>query len=221
LKVLGVDGCRGGWIAVALEDGCFVQSWFVPRFAELLNDDAQVIGVDIPLGDTTPGRRAAESAARKALGSRGVCVFTPPPLACAEASTYDEAKEIAHAITGKGISQQAWNLLSKMVEASESWIGEKRVYEVHPECCFLAMQGTPVLERKKSWNGTVARLRLLRDVGIDLTEGVHDVDGARHDDVIDAAAAAWSAHRIATDSAQTFPATPERDRNGRAVAIWY
>src|SRR5262245_12308658 len=221
MRVLGVDGCKGGWVAVALEDGHFAESFFVPHLVELRTDDAAVIGVDIPLGDTTPGRRGAESAARRALKPRGSCVFTPPPLACADAPTYEEANKVARDLTGKGISKQAWNLLPKMVEASSVWGADSRVHEVHPECCFLAMQGTPVLDKKKSWNGMIARLGLLRAEGIDLTAGNHSIANAKHDDVIDAAAAAWTAHRIATQVAATFPSEPEHDPRGRTVAIWY
>jgi predicted RNase H-like nuclease len=40
------------------------------------------------------------------------------------------------------------------------------------------------------------------------------------DDVLDAAGAAWSAHRIATRVARPLPDPPEQ-RDGRSIAIWY
>jgi predicted RNase H-like nuclease len=221
VRVLGVDGCRDGWVAVTLEDGRFIESRFVPRLSALVSDPAETIGIDIPLGDTSPGRRAAESAARKLLGRRAACVFTPPPLACADAAGYEQAKEVARSLTGKAISRQAWNLLPKMVEATALWRDHHdRMREVHPECCFLAMAGEPLLESKTTWEGAARRLRLLRDHGIDLLTGGHTVDRARHDDVLDAAAVAWTAHRIASGSSFSLPDPPEVDGEGRPVAIW-
>ncbi|NUP38908.1 MAG: DUF429 domain-containing protein, partial [Streptomyces sp.] len=41
------------------------------------------------------------------------------------------------------------------------------------------------------------------------------------DDVLDAAAAAWSAHRIALGTAASLPDPPETTRDGLPVAIWY
>jgi len=40
-------------------------------------------------------------------------------------------------------------------------------------------------------------------------------------DALDAAAVAWSAWRIATGRAVTVPDRPQRDRNGREIAIRY
>ncbi|MGH9461043.1 MAG: DUF429 domain-containing protein [Vicinamibacteria bacterium] len=40
------------------------------------------------------------------------------------------------------------------------------------------------------------------------------------DDVLDAAAASWSAARIARGEAASLPAPPERDANGYPMAIW-
>lgn len=40
------------------------------------------------------------------------------------------------------------------------------------------------------------------------------------DDVLDAAAAAWSAHRIASGRAQSHPEPPQRVGAGRRIALW-
>jgi predicted RNase H-like nuclease len=44
---------------------------------------------------------------------------------------------------------------------------------------------------------------------------------AAADDVLDAAVAAWSAQRIATGHGRALPDPPERDTEGRPMAIWY
>ena len=52
MRVVGVDSTKGGWIAVALEDGRFAEDYVLrpleTDFSEL--GDAQVIAIDIPIG---------------------------------------------------------------------------------------------------------------------------------------------------------------------------
>jgi predicted RNase H-like nuclease len=79
--------------------------------------------------------------------------------------------------------------------------------------------GRALRHRKKSAGGVVERLALLRRHGIELGD-LGSAAMAPIDDVLDAAAAAWSAWRIATGSARSLPEPPEQ-REGRAVAIWY
>jgi predicted RNase H-like nuclease len=43
---------------------------------------------------------------------------------------------------------------------------------------------------------------------------------AAPDDVLDAAAAAWGAHRIATGQAVSYPDPPQQTAAGDKIAIW-
>jgi predicted RNase H-like nuclease len=79
--------------------------------------------------------------------------------------------------------------------------------------------GRPLRDRKKSAGGVLERLELLRRHGIEFDElGASAL--APIDDVLDAAAAAWSAQRIAAGTARTLPDPPEIV-DGQAVAISY
>jgi predicted RNase H-like nuclease len=220
-RVLGVDGCKGGWVVVALEDGQLDGCRFVESIADLVDDPAVVIAVDIPLGETDPSERAADRAARAYISPRTSTVFSTPPLAALDTATYADAGALARKLTGKGISKQAWNLGPKMLDARTHWCADPwRFREVHPECSFRAMGGA-TLSSKKQWVGLRDRLALLRRAGIDLIEDVHTLpDVARADDVVDAAATAWTAHRIASGDATSLPDPPERDADGRPVAVW-
>jgi predicted RNase H-like nuclease len=53
-----------------------------------------------------------------------------------------------------------------------------------------------------------------------LPDAIPGVGGVVADDVVDAAAVAWTARRIATGAARTLPEVPEPGDGGRAVAIW-
>ena len=218
MRVLGVDGCRKGWAVVALEDGRLADAWLAPSFAGLIDDAATVIGVDMPMGETTPGARACEREARRFLGARRSTIFTPPPLAAA-VDDYEEAKQLALVLTGKRISRQAWHLLPKMLDVVPHWRDDPaRIREVHPECAFSVMAGAPLAASKKTIQGAAQRRKLLGAQGIDVP--THGVRGAASEDVIDAAAVAWTAHRVATGFARSLPDPPERDPDGRPVAIW-
>jgi predicted RNase H-like nuclease len=82
------------------------------------------------------------------------------------------------------------------------------------------MAGKPLLYGKKSWAGMWMRLELLGSAGIELPSSLGDADVVGIDDVLDAAAAAWSALRIASGKALSLPSPPERI-DDRDVAIWY
>jgi predicted RNase H-like nuclease len=78
MQTLGVDAARGGWIAVALEDGRFADAALERRFPGILErfPHAAVVGVDIPIGLPEPGaRRRADVEARRVVGARRSSVF--------------------------------------------------------------------------------------------------------------------------------------------------
>jgi hypothetical protein len=64
--VAGADACRGGWIAIVLDDGRVAESLLAPTFTWLLGelDAAAAIAVDILIGLPSEGVRAADVAAR-------------------------------------------------------------------------------------------------------------------------------------------------------------
>ena len=83
------------------------------------------------------------------------------------------------------------------------------------------MAGAPLHDSKSTWAGAVRRRQLLAARGIDL-DGDLGLAGLRVgvDDVLDAAAVAWTARRIADGCARRLPAEPERFSDGVDCAIW-
>ena len=100
--------------------------------------------------------------------------------------------------------------------------GETRLFEVHPELSFRLLaesQGAEIAASKKTWNGAAERSTLLRRVGLaPPLEAVSGLGRAAVDDVLDAAVAAWTAHRIATGRAFAF-GSGEGDRES-GDTIW-
>jgi predicted RNase H-like nuclease len=110
--------------------------------------------------------------------------------------------------------------LPKIREVDE-FTSDARIFEVHPELSFLAMaDGVPLVHAKKPWGGQALRRELLERVGILIPRNLGAAGDAPTDDVLDAAAAAWSASRIALGRAVPYPREPTQHYGSRAIAIW-
>ena len=93
---------------------------------------------------------------------------------------------------------------------------------MHPELSFAALNGgTVVAAGKKTWNGQMTRRALLARTGIRLPDELAGAGVVPADDILDAAAVAWSAARIAAGAAVGFPDPPQPDDTGQPIAIWY
>ena len=222
LAVTGVDACARGWVAVTLGPGEDV------RIAVAATLDGLpltgVTGIDMPLGLLAADWRDADVLARRALGRRGVTVFAIPPRPVWECESYAEAGEVCRELTGKSFSVQAWGLRGKIAEAdayrrrAAATPDGVRLYEVHPELAFAALAGAPLADSKHTAAGLAARRDLLARAGIDIPLRV---TGAAADDLLDAAAVAWSARRIAAGQAVVLANQAQRADDGAEIAIRY
>ncbi len=169
--------------------------------------NAAVIAVDVPIGF---GPRRADAAARAFMSGAASTVFTTP------------SREILASRFGPGlgVSAQAHALGERILHVTDLAELDARLREVHPEVSFCAMnEGQPLRYRKKTAGGVLERIEILRRHAVEL-DHLANAAVVPIDDVLDAAAAAWSAHRIATGVAQSLPEPPEVV-NGHLVAIWY
>jgi len=231
-RVTGVDACRRGWVAVSLTAspaaavsaaaGGPAAVTVDASLGALLAPDLDpagttVVGIDMPLGLLETGWREADRAARRLLGPRRSSVFAIPPRAVWAESSYPAANQRCRELTGQGFSAQAWGLRAKLLEADQyrRTCGHP-LYEVHPELAFGAMAGAPLAASKHTGPGRDERRRLLAQAGIEIPAGT---PAALIGDVLDAAAVAWSARRIAAGQAVTVPAVPQYDGQGAEIAI--
>ena len=221
--VIGVDGCKHGWVFVRLENGAFESAVVYERFAAGVgaSGDATAIGVDIPIGyPSLPAlQRAADGAARDMVSPLGASVFPAPHPGVLGAQDWTAANALSRELTGRGLSKQSFSLVPKILEVQALATRDERIYEVHPEVSFRALAGHR-LASKKQWNGHTKRRALLVKAGIEIPDALGDAGTAAADDILDAAVAAWSARRIAAGEAISLPAPPEYDDSHR-IAIWY
>lgn len=209
MLVAGIDGCRGGWVGVRLDDGAYSGAAFAASVEGVLDglQGARVVGIDIPIGLHENKERRCDLKAREMLEGRWQSVFMTPPRAALEEKRHKQATRIAKELTGKGISVQAHSLRQKIFEVEAfKECADFEIIEVHPELCFAAMNGGEPLLSKRSYAGVLGRQRLLRKHGIKLANLSAEVQALPIDDVLDAAAAAWSAGRR---DRQQVPENPE------------
>lgn len=221
--MLGVDACPQGWVGIELHNGAFVRAVVAPTLFEVMaaGSGVAVIGVDIPLGLLPDRWRAADTAAAAQLGVRRASVFRVAPRPVWQERDFAAANRRCRELTGSGLSRQSWGLRAKLLEANAIWDRHPGLlYEAHPEVSFRTMAGAPLAYPKKSWTGQLRRRALLEVNGIRLPEVIGPAGEVPADDVLDGAAVAWSAHRIATGKAGSHPDPPE-EAGGARIAIWY
>ena len=220
----GVDGCRGGWIAV-LHDRA-AASWRIAlaaRWDEL--PDADRIAVDMPIGLPDSGRRGCDFAARCLLGPRrSASVFIGLRRPLLAFATYAEANAWGKADRA-GLAKQAWFLLPRIAEIDRALTpdDQDRIHESHPELAFLRLHGGPVAESKRTPEGLAIRRALLERAGVPVAALFEGLDRRRAaaDDLLDAAVLVLTATRIADGTATCLRAEPPRDARGLRMEIWY
>jgi predicted RNase H-like nuclease len=236
--VAGADGFRNGWVVVLHQSATGTTRCRTVDGVDALLDLPEapaVVGVDMVIGlpdQAEPGGRACDRAARQLLGHpRGSSVFSPPTHDVIGAETYEEAlrRNRAGGPDAPGLSKQTFHLLPKMQAVAQRVTPalQERVREVHPELAFYAMNDdTPVSDSKHTEAGRSARTHLLAAHGFPAVEAtVSDASGSAvaPDDVLDAHAACWTAHRMAQGTAERCPprnAEAPRNDRGLRMEIW-
>jgi predicted RNase H-like nuclease len=225
-RVLGVDGCRTGWVGISVHDGR-VEAHHGTTIEVVIasaatGGDLGCVAVDIPIGLPDRGRRHGDVLARRALGPRWQSLFITPVRPALLADDFAAAVALNRELAAEGLSRQAFALRTKVLEVDAlARTCAHPLLEVHPELSFATMAGAPLAAGKKTWAGAQVRRELLARHGIPVPDDLGPVGAlAAVDDVLDAAAAAWSARRYAAGLARSLPSPPERFSDGIPCAIW-
>jgi predicted RNase H-like nuclease len=233
VELIGIDGCRGGWVVAASDE----------RLSELkftLVDDLEplvaraaggraLIAIDMPIGLSDDGPRACDREARRLLGRpRASSVFPAPCRAALAAASYRRACGLSRRALGVALTIECFNILPKIrqLDATMTPARQAFVREVHPELVFalLSRRGRGLAEPKRTAAGERLRLRLLRTVAprFDPRAVRARLGPARvaRDDIVDAVACVVAAGRIARGEAVVLPAgTAVRDGRGLRMEI--
>jgi predicted RNase H-like nuclease len=225
-RVLGVDACKAGWVGVVLADAR-VSARVAGGIGELVaaveaDGPLAAIAIDMPIGLADDCQRMADGLARGKVGTLRSSVFLTPVRAAFDAADHAAASAINIGKIGKGISIQMFGLRPKLLEVDD-WVRRNpdRAVEAHPEVTFALMAHEPLTTRKHTWAGAQVRRQLLAGEGIVLNGDLGEAGRlAAVDDVLDAAACAWTARRYARGEARSLPDPPEKFSDGILCAIW-
>lgn len=228
MTVLGVDGCKGGWVAIAADDHGYIGG-LVESSMERVEAEAvarwgvATIVVDIPIGIPDSTSREADLLARRFIKPRGSSVFPTPVRDALHSPDYASARVASATRSGKSLSAQAYAMRERILDVdSHLDRAQARILEGHPEVSFRAMAGEGIQHSKKSFAGASLRHRLLSDQGIHIPHDLEDqLKPASWDDILDAAAMAWTALRVESGRAQSLPDPPEVFSDGILSTIWY
>lgn len=221
---IGVDGCRGGWIAVSNEG-----QWLLCTHIEALLQaiHAGKVIIDMPVGLSGGGiSRTVEQVVRPLLGRKSSSLFTPPARIVLAAKNYAEACALNKQYLGSGISIQCWNIVPRIRELDEflkkNPQQQTRIFESHPELVFQFLnKREPLINTKKTKEGQQERLGILKQymngVVSYFEEGLSKFPRklVQPDDLLDALALACiSGHKL-------IPLAPlAEDEYGISMNLW-
>ena len=205
-SVVGVDGCPAGWVCfhVNLESRATTVTT-ASQISELIatSPKPRLVAIDIPIGLPTKGSRACDKAARSLLRKpRSNSVFPAPVRATLAANTYREACALSVLTHGKSLSRQAFEIIHKIREVDDliTPVLQTWIFEVHPEVSFWALNGRQSLKHAKlKKEGKAERIKLLLPHYPAIEKHLAELSKAEvsADDLLDAAAAAWTAESVA------------------------
>ena len=226
---IGVDGCRGGWIAAVLDHG----DMRLERYDELSSlieeypsFDAFLIDMAIGLRNSKEQKRPDDEA-RKELGPKASTVFPIPSRDAVYADGEESQKQANIRTLGKSLAKQSIAIIPKIREL-DTFLNDhpeykNKILESHPEVDFARLNGAVLMSRKKEEPGPSQRIAILSEF-LDQKELYRMYNKAKElrcnqDDLIDAICLAVTGALYAHGQYETIPAEPELDERGLIMQL--
>lgn len=230
---IGIDGCKGGWVAVSITGESFEVNIFksIDEISAVYADFERVI-IDMPIGlpESVQDLRP-DAAARKLLKRKASSIFNTPCRQAVYASSYSEANQINREILGKGLSRQSFAISDKIKEIDEflrkNPASKNKLLESHPELCFAILNsGEPIYENKKTDEGKRKRIELLSRFYPEALEVLHYAsEHSKYksilDDIIDALCLAVMGRISLQKELTSLPENPMMDKEGILMQLVY
>lgn len=223
-KYIGVDGCKGGWIASIYDSGSFEIKKYSSvdelveankNYNELLID--MVIGLQSSKDEVRP-----DNAARALIPGRTSTIFAVPARQAIYADTREAIREANKAALGKDLPAQAIAIIPKMRELDEflqeNPAHKNRLKESHPEVCFSRLNGSVVMSRKADGEGITERVGIIKQYMPEITEEYIYQEAKRFkcnaDDVVDSIVLCITANLVSQGKTDVIPENVQEDITG-------
>ncbi|MDF2656891.1 MAG: hypothetical protein K0R19_3365 [Bacillota bacterium] len=237
-RCVGIDGCRGGWIAVSItETGFEVDMYHNIREITSKYMEADCFFIDMPMGlPESDQDQRPDTEARTYLSGRSSCIFNVPCRQAVYEADYKEASEINRIYLGKGLSKQSFAICNQIRELDE-FLGNEpefkdRLMESHPEICFAVLASKdskwvlPLYNSKHTEEGYLDRIDVMEEfydkTGEFIEVILKDPILSKYQvDCIDALCLAVSARLGMMNGLHSIPELPGRDARGIPMRIVY
>lgn len=220
---IGIDGCKGKWIAVYISNNGFEVGKFKTIndiCNQYSNSDSYII--DIPIGlIEDKSQMRPDRLVKKELGKKGSSIFEVPCRQAVYAVDKKKARELNISILGKSLSEQTLGItkairqVDEFLQSNPQW--KNKLLESHPEFCFSKLNNNqPILEHKMTTEGQLKRLEILTRYYPEANKVVDkfltDVPYRKKiDDVVDALCLAVTGKLILEKGLKTIPENPMMD----------
>ncbi len=220
---VGIDGCKGGWIAAAICRGELKLYKFasINEITDKLPFDACMIDMVIGLQGNEAQVRP-DGMARKILKGRASTVFPAPCRKAVYGKTKEERLQANIEVLHKKFPSQTDAIIPKMRELDEflqvNMQYKNRLQESHPEVCFARLNGGVLRTSKHDMEGIRERAAVIADFLPEVTEG-WIVESARKmqcnaDDIVDSVCLAIVANLLMQGKTESIPPEPMTDDTG-------
>ena len=227
---VGIDGCRGGWVAVCLSNRGFSVRVF-NKIKDICNEykDTQSMIIDIPIGLVDNAEQVRPDAElRKSIKGKTSSVFNTPCRQAVYAKNYTAAIAENKKVLDMSISPLSNAIIPKIREVDSflqnnpKW--KNRLVESHPEFAFTVLNGDkPILANKQTAAGASERLDVLSRYYPDCHNVVQEfkkiAKTSKVDDAIDALALAVMGAIGISKGFMSIPNVPQEDSAGLLMQI--
>lgn len=218
---IGVDGCKGGWIAAVIKYGQLVINKF-NHINEIINEypDFDEFFVDMVIGlPSNKDHVRPDTFARRIIKERGSTIFPAPCRQAVYADTVGEAYEENERILGKKFTPLTVGIIPKMREMDtflqKNTDFKNVIKESHPEVCFSRLNGRTMLSKKSEIDGVIERINLLTEYIPDISSSKISALAKRMkcnmDDILDAICLAVTANIATQGYVESIPENPMKD----------
>lgn len=223
-KYIGVDGCKGGWIASIYDRGSFQINKFscIEELVEA-NKDYRELLIDMVIGlPSSKEEVRPDHAARELIPGRTSTIFAVPARQAVYADTREAIRKANIAALGKDLPSQAIAIIPKMRELDEFLQNhpahKNRVKESHPEVCFSRLKGSVVMSRKADGEGITERVGIIKEYLPEITEEYIYQEAKKFkcnaDDIVDSIVLCITANLAAQGKTDVIPGKVQEDVTG-------